>query len=59
MIPFLVVPLEVISVSLTSDGFEYTKQSLLNEGGMHIGMGNLGRGHGCFPVLAWGGVTLD
>ena len=46
-------------MSVMSDRFEYTKQSLLNEGGMHMGRGKPGRGHGCFPVLAWGGVTLD
>lgn len=45
-------------MSLTSDRFEYTKQSLLNEDGMHIGRGKPGWGHGCFPVLAWGGMTL-
>lgn len=59
MIPFLVVPLEVLSVSLTPDRFEYTKLSFLNEGGMHIGRGKPGWGHSCFPVLAWGGVTVD
>lgn len=46
-------------VSLTSDKFEYTKQSLLNEWGMSSGRGKPGQGHSCFPVLAWGGVTLD
>lgn len=55
VIPFLVVPL----VSLMSDRFEYSKQSLLNEWGMSSGRGKPGRGHSCFPVLAWGGVTLD
>lgn len=46
-------------VSLTSDKFEYTKQSLLNEWGMSSGRGKPGQGHSCFPVLARGGVTLD
>lgn len=61
MIPFLVVPLEVLLVSITSDRFQYTKQCLLNEGKMHIGRGKPGLGllgHGCFPV-GWHGVILD
>lgn len=59
MIPFLVVLLEVLLVSLMSDlRFEYTKQSLLNEGGMHIGKEKPGRRCGCFPVPASGDTRL-
>lgn len=58
MIPFLVVPLEVLLVSLMSDRFQYTKQSLLNEGGMHIGKEKPGQGCGCFLVPASGDTGL-
>jgi len=46
-------------VSLTPHRFEHTKQSLLNQSGMNIGRGKLFWGHGFFPVLPWGGVTLN
>lgn len=41
-------------MNLMSDRFEATKKSLQSEG-MCVGRGKPGWGHGCPPVLAWGG----